>query len=372
MPETPNRTLHYDRFYGSLAAMQARFDKNGRRDFFTGTTAADFDAWKVKSRETLTDLLGLNRMEQCPANPCTDDSVRPDGILTQDGRPIIREHVIIEVEPGIFMTLYLLIPEGGGGGAGSPEHPRVFLALPGHMGAGKESIAGRAEIPAVADSIKQFNYDYGLKLAQMGYIVACPDCRGFGERRDEDRRTDSEDDFLNSTCFQLSHMAEGLGETVCGMCTWDVIRLMDYLTERGRKEGWYTESFGCVGFSGGGMQTLWAAAMDERISVVLISGYLYGYKDSLLTLNGNCSCNYIPHLWEHFDMGDVASLIAPRRLLVQSCRADHLNGPRGLDNVYEQLSVVRAAYALYGAEERLTHDIREGGHCFHPEILELL
>ncbi|MBR5116978.1 MAG: hypothetical protein IK096_07920, partial [Lachnospiraceae bacterium] len=65
-------------------------------------------------------------------------------------------------------------------------------------------------------------------------------------------------------------------------------------------------------------------------------------------------------------------LIAPRRLIVQSCRGDHLNGPRGLDNVYEQLDVVRAAYRLFDAEDSLSHDIREGEHCFHPEVLSLL
>ncbi|MCR4764493.1 MAG: alpha/beta hydrolase family protein [Lachnospiraceae bacterium] len=370
MDKDNERVLHVDRYYGSLATMRARFDKRSRRDAFAGSTEEDFAAWRRESRRTLTDLLGLNRMETCPLEPLVDDSVTVEGARTEDGRAITREHVILQVEPGIYMTVYLLIPDG----PSATGKTRVALALPGHMGAGKESIAGRAEIPAVADSIKMFNYDYGLRLARMGYVVACPDCRGFGERRDEDRQSDSEEDFLNSTCFQLSHMAEGLGETVCGMCTWDAMRLIDYMTDRaGDPEcNWDTESITCVGFSGGGMQTLWLAAMDDRVKTALISGYLYGSRDSHLILNGNCSCNYVPRLWEHFDMGDIASLIAPRTLIVQSCRDDHLNGPRGLENVYEQMEIVRAAYRLFDAEERITHDIREGEHCFHPEILQLL
>ena len=59
----------------------------------------------------------------------------------------------------------------------------------------------------------------------------------------------------------------------------------------------------------------------------------------------------VPHLWEHFDMGDIASLIAPRPLLIQSCRDDNLNGPRGLRNVQEQVDIVRKIYALYGKED---------------------
>lgn len=61
----------------------------------------------------------------------------------------------------------------------------------------------------------------------------CPDNRGFGERRDEALRGDPEEQFLNSTCFQLAHMAEPLGQTVIGMCTWDAMRLIDYVCQRG-------------------------------------------------------------------------------------------------------------------------------------------
>ena len=356
------RTIHIDRYYGSLKAMRARFDKRARRDAFTGSSVEEFERWRGDSRETLKSLLGLDRMERCEAEPVIDETEK----LPDEERGIRREHLILQVEPDIYMTVYLLIPEDV-----DPES-LVYLALPGHMGAGKYSVAGRRDIPAVAGAIERFNYDYGLRLAREGHVVACPDCRGFGERRDEDRQGDDEDSFLNSTCFQLAHMAAGLGETVCGMCTWDGMRLMDYLDERGAAQGWHTGEYGCVGFSGGGMQTLWLSAMDDRVTRALISGYLYGYRDSLLVLNGNCNCNYIPGLWEHFDMGDIASLIAPRRLVVQSCRDDHLNGERGLANVYEQLDIVRAAYSLYGEEERLSHDIRPGEHCFHPEALGLL
>lgn len=88
------------------------------------------------------------------------------------------------------------------------------------------------------------------------------------------------------------------------MLTWDLMRLIDWLRRDGRFD---TEALGCLGFSGGGMQTLWLAALDERVKLAVISGYLYGYRDALLTLNNNCSCNYVPHPWEHLGMGDIAS-----------------------------------------------------------------
>ena len=355
------RTIHISKYYGCLEAMQKRFDSLARQDAFCGTIVSQFEDWKMESRRTLEKLLGMDKMVSCDLTPSIDDKVFFPASF--DSPDITREHLILQVEPGIYMTVFLFIPK-------DISNPKCILALPGHQGGGKYSVAGCSEIPAVADAIKKFNYDYGLTLAKKGYVVACPDCRGFGERRDKAFQDDSEESFLKGTCFHLSHMALGLGETVCGMCTWDAMRLTDYIINRGAKEGWNTDNLGCVGFSGGGMQTLWLSALDDRIKNVLISGYLYGYKDSLLELNGNCNCNYIPDLWLHFDMGDIASLIAPRRLIVQSCRNDHLNGPRGLDNVYEQLDIVRKAYALYGKESLLYHDIREGGHCFHQEILD--
>ncbi len=349
------RTIKIDRYYGSLANMQAKYDRRARQDRFTGSTETEFEVWKERSRNTLRELLGLDHMETCPLQP-----EQLEEVTAEPG--IRRRKVLLQVEPDVFMPVYILIPEKK-----AQSGRTCFLALPGHQGAGKYSVAGRSDIPAVKDAIDRFHYDYGLQLARLGYTVFCPDCRGFGERRDEALQEDTEDAFLRGTCFHLAHMAEPLGETVAGMCVWDVMRLLDYIEEQGE---WDMETLGCVGFSGGGMQTMWAAALDGRIRQAVISGYLYGYKDSLLYLNENCSCNYVPHLWEHFDMGDITSLIAPRPLLVQSCRDDHLNGPRGMQNVMEQMETVQSAYRLYGKENRLRHDIRDGEHCFHPEPLK--
>ena len=350
-----DRTIKIEPYYGSLKGMMAKYDRLARQDAFTGNTTADYEAWKERARSILHDLLGLDKMEDCPLMPRTLERKELAG-------GIVREKVLLQVEPDTWMPVFILIPPRK-----SEERQDCFIALPGHMGAGKYSVAGCSEIPAVRDAIERFHYDYGMQLARMGYVAVCPDCRGFGERRDEALQNDREDAFLNSTCFQLAHMAEPLGQTVAGMCTYDVMRLLDYISER---DEWNPDTVGCVGFSGGGMQTLWAAAMDDRIRQAVISGYMYGYKDSLLYLNGNCSCNYVPHLWEHFDMGDIASLIAPKPLLIQSCRADNLNGPRGLQNVLEQIDIIKKAYELYGKGDRLIHDVREGGHCWHEEPLQ--
>lgn len=358
------RTISIKKYYSSLPNMLSKFDRYGRKDFFRGDTLTAFKDWQGTSRRTLELLLGLDKMDRVELKPQIEETVVLEG---DENSGIVRQKVLIQSEEDVWIPMYILIPPVDSGH--DMKHRRVFIAPPGHQGAGKYSVAGMREIPAVADAIKKFNYDYGLQLARLGFVVICPDCRGFGERRDEKKQGDDETNFLTSSCFHLAHMAEAIGETVIGMCTWDLMKIMDYIEASADERGWDAQNVSCLGFSGGGMQTLYFSALDERVKNVFISGYMYGFKDSHMLLNGNCSCNYVPHLWEHFDMGDIGSLIAPRNLMIQSCRDDHLNGPRGLENVYEQLTIIREAYHLYGNEDRVVHDVCEGGHCWHDEHL---
>lgn len=61
-------------------------------------------------------------------------------------------------------------------------------------------------------------------------------------------------------------------------------------------------------------------------------------------------------------MGDIAALIAPRPLLVETGTRDELNGASGVDNVLSQIHIIRKAYHLLGSEDLLKHDIFEGEH----------
>jgi dienelactone hydrolase len=140
------------------------------------------------------------------------------------------------------------------------------------------------------------------------------------------------------------------------------MRLIDYVETRPDCD---PARLGCAGLSGGGLQTLWLAALDERVRCAVVSGYFYGVRDSLLELCDNCSCNYVPHLWETADMGDIGALIAPRPLLIETGSQDGLNGARGVENVTEQVAVTARAYALLGAPDRLAHSIFEGEHRWH-------
>lgn len=342
------RTIHTSQYYTCMEHLMKVFDKRGRQKAFKATNLDEYQVWKEEVKSILWDITGLKHMETCELMPELLEVTRLEGMT--------REKMLIQVEPDVWMPFYILIPDEPLKVNGKAK---VMIAPHGHSSAGKYAIAGRDDIPAVEGAIQRFNYAYGLGMAKKGYVVFCPDSRGFGERREKAKQSDDEADFLTSTCFHLAHMAFPLGETVVGMCTWDLMRLIDYIETR---EDLAVDDIGCVGFSGGGMQTLWLAAMDERIKYAIISGYFYGYKDSLLELNGNCSCNYVPHLWEHVDMGDIGALIAPRALMIESGTKDHLNGKRGIDNVTEQIDIAKKAYELFGKAENLIHYIGESEH----------
>lgn len=343
-----------NRFYTSLSRMEREFDKCARQYGLKAKNLKEYLGWKEKLNTELIKLIGLDRMEMCNTNPIIEEKVE-----LENG--IIREKVIIQTEPDVRMPMYILIPQE----CKNNKNAKVYIACAGHAGAGKFSVAGVREIPEVADAIEKFNYDYGLQIAQKGYVVCCPDPRGFGERRE--RPLVAPADILAGNCYNVAHLAEPLGMTVVGMNVWDLIRLLDYIEER---DEWDSDDISCLGFSGGGLNTLWLAALDDRVKKAVISGYMYGFKDSLLFLNNNCNCNYVPHLWEYVDAGDIAAMIAPRPIVIQSCKDDHLNGPNKMDNVYSQVEIIKEAYRIFDKEDLVMHDVCEGVHHFSSERLD--
>ena len=321
-----------------------RFDQVGRKLAFGASNARQCKTWRSSLLKKLRELTGYNTMVRSPLKPRIIDQVACDGYM--------RQHMEIQTEPGVYMPMYVLSPTDRKGSL-----PAV-IAAHGHCGGGKVAVAGVRDVPEVASAITELNYDYGVQIARAGMIAFCPDARGFGERREHTDRTG----LMYSSCLDLRNMAEPLGQTVAGMWAWDLHRLVDYI---GTRKDVLPGRVGCAGLSGGGLQTLWAASMDDRIRCAIISGYLYGYKEALLIDHGNCSCNYVPHLYEYADMGDIAAMIAPRPLLIETGDADTLNGKSGLANVRSQVQIIRRAYKALGAADAVKHDIFQGGHRWH-------
>lgn len=93
-----------------------------------------------------------------------------------------------------------------------------------------------------------------IGLVRKGFIVLAPDCIGHGERR------------------ALGHRRLGspflIGTSLMGMELWDIMKGIDLLVARDDVD---PRRIGCVGNSGGGTQTIWGAALDERIAAAVAS-----------------------------------------------------------------------------------------------------
>lgn len=346
------RTIKTEKYYTSMENLLDVFEKESRRNGFIPSDEEDYLKWKKNLRSVLLDITGISKMEKCDLEPQITESVDFDGYR--------RDKVLIKTQDKVIMPFYVFVPED----MKKNEKRPCMIAPHGHGSAGKYSPSGRRDIPAVEDAINKYNYDYAIRFVQEGYIAFAHDARGFGERRESTGQGESEEKFMNSTCIQLNHMAISLGLSLTGMWTWDIMRLIDYIYTR---EDCDNERIGCGGLSGGGLQTLWAAALDDRIKCAVISGYFYGYRDSLLKLSGNCGCNYVPDLWRHADMGDIGALIAPRALLIETGSKDPLNGERGLKNVYEQLDITGRAYDIFNKRDYLFHHVFDGEHLWNGE-----
>jgi len=334
------------RFYTSEAAMARHFEAFSRRLAFDGGTADAAWEWQTTARQTLHSLLGLDHFTHCTPDAALREIVTADGLR--------REEWLIRTEEDVWMPFSLLIPEG------LTAPAPLVICTHGHGSPGRLPVVGRRDLPEVVPVIDQYRYDYGVQFARAGCITACPDARGFGERREPVKQNAAQ--FLESSCHNLMLSGAPLGITVQGMWTWDLMRLIDFLV---RDERISAERIGCGGLSGGGLQTLDLAAIDERVRAAVVSGYFYGVQSSLQVMNGNCDCNLVPGLWGAFDIGDIGALIAPRGLFVETGSDDSLNGASGVDNVRSQLAIAARVFDLLGGE--LQHDIFTGGHRWHGE-----
>ena len=340
-------------YYDSLSAMKMRYQKQKKNCGFCAKDLLEYGQWKKSTRAKLKQLIGLNKLKTCDLK---ERKLEEERLEKED---YTREKWIIQTEENVWMPFYLLKPQK------SPyEKPPVMIAAHGHGSGGKLATAGVWDFPEVKEVVERQNYTYGVEMARRGFYVFCPDARGFGERREILKQGEEPEKYMSCSCREISHMAVGLGLTVTGLWVWDLMRLLDYIETR---QDCDRTRIGCIGLSGGGMQTLWLTALDDRVRFAAVSGYFYGYQDSLLEMNKNCSCNYVPHLWETVDMGDIGALIAPRPFVIESGTEDPLNGQRGIDNVLEQVNTVKKAYELFHGEHFLIHDVFHGKHQWHGE-----
>ena len=129
MSNTGERILPVSRYYDSLNGMKRKYDRLARQEAFSGTNVEEWTGWKNKEKKRLWELLGMDKMEIC--SPCPEIAER---VMLDGG--ILREKLLLQVEPDIWMPVYLLIPPGSG------RHSDCVLAPHGHQGVFKYAARG--------------------------------------------------------------------------------------------------------------------------------------------------------------------------------------------------------------------------------------
>jgi hypothetical protein len=121
-----------------------------------------------------------------------------------------------------------------------------------------------------------------------------------------------------------------------------------------------------MGHSGGGTATYYSACFDERIKIAIPSCSVCSFKESIAML-WHCTCNYVPHSAEYFDMGELACLIAPRKLMVCNGEKDAIFLIDGTKKVYE---VIEKIYKKEDAQQNCKLVVfPDTPHCFIKEIV---
>ena len=92
------------------------------------------------------------------------------------------------------------------------------------------------------------------------------------------------------------------------------MRAIDYLATRPEVDA---SRVATLGASGGGTTSLLTAAVDERVKVAVVSAYFNTFRDSIMSIS-HCPDNYVPGLLQDMEMYDIAGLVAPRALFVES------------------------------------------------------
>ncbi len=329
--------------FRTLPGLWQAYANSGRSHSFKARQLPEAQAWQSHLRGKLIRLLG-----GFPAIRC---DLSPKLLETSIQAGFVCEKIAIQTLPGEYMPCFVLAPISKGG---APLKP--VIALHGHGTWGAEAIVRTPDDPLGAELNQELNYDYAGQLARRGYLVFVPELRGFGKRLEDPEYQEGDPQWISS-CYAVSVNALLLGKTLLGLRIYDVMRLIDYI--RTRPEN-LEDTLGCAGLSGGGMVTLFTTALDPRITCAVVSGYFNTFRDSIMSVR-HCVCNFVPGMAQLAEMVDIAGLVAPRPLLIETGTHDPIFPSAATQQAYQDLQKI---YAVFEALHSIDIDVFEGEHAW--------
>jgi cephalosporin-C deacetylase-like acetyl esterase len=285
--------------------------------------------WKSERAKILPQLLKALGLDPLPAR--TPLNLKTHSVLQKDGYRV--ELLTYEARPGEIVTANVYVPEGIKTGERRP----AVICPAGHWGLSK----CQPEVQSRA-----------IGLAKLGFVAMTYDPIGQGERAVDGNGHDESLRELPTGHMNLSYMV------------WDTMRGIDYLISRPDVD---PQLIGCTGCSGGGLNTIYAAAIDDRIACSAPVAFYFDFEEFLSWDMWHCACNHIPGLLRFAGMREVAGLAAPRPQMLIFAIRDEIFPIKGARSTYQE---VRKIYDLYGASDRIGTCESDSGHGYNQEMRE--
>jgi dienelactone hydrolase len=313
----------------------------------------DLARWRDDLRRGLRTTLG-----EAPA----EVPLQPKWSPWEERETFRVRRVVFQVEEGAAAVGWLVTPREVVPGGVEGGRPTV-ICLQGHSSGAYVSL-GEIRHPDDPGHLAD-DHDYARQAVDHGFNAFVLEQRAFGERSDgrpvaQRGHYDPDRPFTDERCRHQAMVALLLGRTLMGERVHDVSRAVTLLEELPEVD---PRRIGCMGNSGGGSTTWYAAAMDERIAAVMPGCSVCSYEMSIGRID-HCSDNYLPGALAYFDMGDLAGLIAPRPLVLVAGDEDPIFPYEG---VLAGEVTIRSVYRAFGAGDRVTLHTGHGGHRFYRD-----
>ncbi len=268
-----------------------------------------------------------------PSEPCALEPKKL-GELQRDGYRV--EKLIIQTRPGVWMTANAYVPDKPG------KHPAI-LAVHGHWKGAKQDPVVQARC---------------IGPVKLGFFVLAVDAFGAGERGIGKALGEYHGEMTGATLFPV-------GLPLSGLQVYENMRAVDYLRTRPEVDG---DRIGITGASGGGNQTMYAGAFDDRFQGVVPVCSVGNYQSYLG--GACCMCEVVPGALRYTEEWGVLGLTAPRGLMIVNATRD---APQfSVAEAKKSLARVEPIYRLFHKPENVRHAIFESAHDYNREMREAM
>jgi len=301
----------------------------------------DFTLWQKAAREKLRELLGIDEIlkNKPELNGFNIEYVKEEDEYTE-------YRFTLTSEVGYSFPSVLRVPKG----VKAPIP--VILTLQGHS-TGMHISLGKPIFERDVASISGGDRDFVVRALKEGFAAVAIEQRNFGECGG--LKTGGPDCHVSSMTAILN------GRTTIGERAVDTSVVIDALAEN--FDFLDTDNVMLMGNSGGGTATYYTACLDERIKLAMPSCAVCTYKHSIAAMK-HCVCNFVPNIAKYFDMGDLAGLIAPRKLIIVNGKKDDIFPDEGVRETYE---IVKELYGAAGVPENCALVTGSEGHRFYAD-----